>query len=40
MNIIDISPKTEKLYFCCLEDWGISDGIFIDGKELRTPPQV
>lgn len=21
MKIVDISPETEKLYFCCLEDW-------------------
>jgi GNAT superfamily N-acetyltransferase len=21
MNIVDISPETEKLYYCCLEDW-------------------
>lgn len=21
MKVVDISPETEKLYFCCLEDW-------------------
>jgi len=21
MNIIDLNPETESIYFCCLEDW-------------------
>jgi len=72
MKIIDITPKTESQFFCCLEEWsedmkdagnqkqrwydrmkekglrvkfavddnGINDALFINGKELFLGPPL
>ena len=38
MQIIDLSEEHEPIYFCCLEEWGMSDALFIDNRQVRTGP--